>query len=177
MIEFRLLDENARARYGEDVLALLRAANEEFVPPLSARFEKEETDARGRKITVDGVLRYFEEMWERHILGAFEDGVLLGFVAFVENMRTPPIPEDSLPNIYISTVIVCASARGRRLTGGMYDYLFDTLYPHHSVFTRTWSTNVAHQKILARMGFSTLCRIENDRAEGIDTVYFCKRRD
>ena len=54
----------------------------------------------------------------------------------------------------------------------MYEHLFDTLRPRHSCFTRTWSTNAAHIAILTRMGFSLTKRVENDRAIGIDSVYF-----
>jgi len=69
------------------------------------------------------------------------------------------------------------AARGRRLTQGMYDHLFNTLYPHHSIFTRTWSTNIAHSTILSRMGFSELSRVKDERGAGIDTVYFALIRE
>jgi RimJ/RimL family protein N-acetyltransferase len=58
----------------------------------------------------------------------------------------------------------------------MYEHLFFTLFPTHHLFTRTWSTNAAHIAILGKFGFSQIARIENDRGEGIDTVYFAKKR-
>ena len=52
-----------------------------------------------------------------------------------------------------------------------YSYLFEK-YSDRPIFTRTWSTNLAHIKILEKFGFSEHLRIKNHRGENIDTVYF-----
>ena len=58
----------------------------------------------------------------------------------------------------------------------MYAHLFDDIFPDRSIFTRTWSTNAAHIKILDKFNFEIIKCIENDRGDGIDTVYFAKIR-
>ena len=67
-------------------------------------------------------------------------------------------------------------ARGKGLTQKMYDFLFNNLYANSNIFTRTWSTNFAHLKILTKFGFELIKTIPNDRGENIDTVYFAKFR-
>ena len=78
-----------------------------------------------------------------------------------------------MPNIYISTLLVTPCGRGQGLTRKMYEFLFNE-YKNANVFTRTWSTNEAHIKILLGFGFETIKVLENDRGNGIDTVYFKK---
>ena len=111
---------------------------------------------------------------EQKILAMLENGKLLGFVSFRENFTSDVVKEETLPNIYISTLVVRSEARGMGLTKKAYAYLFESLYPERHVFTRTWSTNNAHIRILSGFGFSELKRIPNDRGAGIDTVYYCK---
>ena len=161
--------------YSEAVINMMRVCDNDFVPPMSARFSPFQTELSGGESTDEGILRYYKSMSKEQMLGVLENGELLGFVTFTENLENKAFP-DSIPNIYICTLIVKPEARGKGLTRRMYDYLFDELYPHHSLFTRTWSTNMAHITILRKYGFDEIHRIENDRAEGIDTVYFGKRR-
>ena len=40
------------------------------------------------------------------------------------------------------------------------------------VTTRTWDSNDRHLDLLSDLGFELLTRIEDDRGEGIDTVYY-----
>jgi len=115
-------------------------------------------------------------MLREQMLAAVEGERLLGFVTFVENLSCKYFGAESFPNLYICTLLLSPDARGRGITRQMYTYLFDTLYPKHNLFTRTWSTNAAHIKILSRFDFALIARIENDRGAGIDTVYFGKRR-
>ena len=105
-----------------------------------------------------------------------ENERILGFVSFKENYTTDVISQHDLPNIYVSTLVVSEAARGRGITTYMYNYLFNELYDEANVFTRTWSTNVAHIKILGKFAFEEISRIENHRGNGIDTVYYAKRR-
>ena len=58
----------------------------------------------------------------------------------------------------------------------MYNHLFFELYGGSNVFTRTWSTNYAHTKILDFFGFEEMARLVGDRGNGIDTVYFSKKQ-
>ena len=156
-----LLSSEAKEAYKEQILTILRIGDRDFVPPLSARFAHDWEEG------------YFGGMKAGEILAAMEDGRILGFVAFKKDyLFESIITKDSFPNIYIATLLVHPDARGKHLTRAMYTHLFDTLFPHENLFTRTWSTNAAHISILSRFGFSEVARIANDRAEGIDTVYF-----
>ena len=175
-MEFLLLDEAQKKSYGAQILDILRACDKDFVPPLSARFSTSDTTFSAETGVENGVNAYFEDMMRQHVLAAIEDGALLGFVTFATDLVNGVLGADTLPNLYICTLLLSPAARGRGVTAKMYAHLFDTLYPRVNLFTRTWSTNHAHMKILDRFGFDLIKRIENDRGEGIDTVYFGKMR-
>lgn len=166
-----LLTQNLKEQYADEILDMIRVADKDFVPPLSARSSTTQSDLKG--VSSGGVENYFSEMMKQEILGAFEENKLLGIVSFRDNYESDVVK--ILPNIYISTLFVHSDARGRGLTKILYSYLFD-LYSDRSVFTRTWSTNIAHIKILEYFGFTLFLRLENDRGEGIDTVYFKKEK-
>lgn len=172
-----LTEEEKKITYRDQILSMMRAADNDFVPPMSARFSPFQTELKGEAEIEGGIVRYYNGMIKESMLCAIEDGKIIGFVTYVENLKNKAFPEGSMPNLYICTLIVRAEARGRGLTYVMYDHLFDTLYPNHSLFTRTWSTNFAHSTILKKYGFSEIHRIANDRGENIDTVYFGKVRN
>lgn len=177
-MEFLFFDEDLKEKYSEDIFKMLSDSDKEFVPPLSSRSsttQKNLCSDCGVQSS-DGVKMYFDGMMKQSILGCIDDGKLLGFVSFRENYTCDSIKENTFPNIYISTLIVSPTARGKGLTKKMYSYLFDTLYGDRNIFTRTWSTNGAHIAILEKFGFVNTVRIENDRGQGIDTVYFAKMR-
>ena len=174
-MEFKLLNAAEVERHRAAFLEMMREADSDFVPPLSQRFAPK--DKSGEKEgTENGILRYFESMKKEQILAALEGGELLGFVTFVRDLSCHCIDKSTFPNLYIGTLIVRRAARGRGVTRQMYTYLFDALCPACSLFTRTWSTNMAHISILQKFGFGEIARLANDRGEGIDTVYFGKVR-
>lgn len=170
-MEFLMLSEKEKEIYNNDILKLLEISDNEFVPPLSKRYSTTQQNLKSSENSGDGgVLNYHKQVIKQCILGAFEGNKLLGFVSFKENVVTDIIK--TTPNIYISTLVLHPDARGKNLTFKMYDYLFNELYKGVSVFTRTWSSNAAHIKILSKFNFSQYKIIENDRGEGIDTIYF-----
>lgn len=175
-MELILLTEAQKAAYRTQIFDILLACDKDFVPPLSARFSTADTTFSAETGTKNGINAYFEDMVSQQILAAVENGVLLGFVTFKLDLVNAVLGADTLPNLYICTLLLSPSARGKGITQRMYAHLFDVLYPTVNLFTRTWSTNAAHLKILDRFGFSLIKRIENDRGEGIDTVYFGKMR-
>lgn len=174
-MEFKLLTENEKEIFGSQMINMLTLADKEFVPPLSERSSTTQGNLSSRSAT-GGINAYYAEMAKQEILCAFDNGELLGFVSYRKNYTSEHISKSELPNIYISTLVLSPAARGRGLTLKMYSFLFDELYPECSVFTRTWSTNIAHTKILSKFGFSELLRKENDRGDGIDTVYYKRER-
>lgn len=173
---FELMLEAQKEQYRTDILEMLRYSDREFVPPLSARSSTTQADLSGEGTSADGVVPYFREMLKQQILGAFEDGVLLAFVSFRENYTNENISA-ICPNIYLSTLVMRPEARGKHLTVHMYEHLFYRLYPERNVYTRTWSTNMAHITILGKFGFRELCKLIDDRGPGVDTVYFGLERD
>lgn len=174
-MRFVLLQEDQKTIYREEILSMMRFSDKDFIPPLSARSSTTQKDLSGSQSTENGIELYYAQMETQQILCAFEEDTLLGFVSYRENHTSDLITEESFPNIYLSTLIVKPEARGKGLTRKMYEYLFWDRYRDRNIFTRTWSTNFAHIKILDRFGFDLIHRIENDRGKGIDTVYFRKR--
>lgn len=170
-MQFCLLNGEQKCQYKQRLLQILADNDTAFVPPLSQRTGTTQTDFQ----TAGGsICAYFDKMMQQSILAISLEGQIVGFVSFVENMSIDVISGPLLPNIYISTVVLMPEARGKGITKKVYNHLFNERYPERNVFTRTWSTNFAHIKILNSFGFQELKRIPNDRGAGIDTVYYGK---
>ena len=172
-MEIQILTAAQQDEYDEEILEMLIRGDAEFVPPLSARSSTTQSLLTGTTNAGGGVLNYFKGLKKQRILVATAEGKLLGFVSFKENFVNDKIGSESLPNIYISTLLVAPEGRGQGLTRKMYAFLF-AAYENANVCTRTWSTNEAHIKILSKFGFETVSVLENDRGNGIDTIYFQK---
>ena len=173
-MQFKLLDHKDKNSFENDIIEMLIESDKDFVPPISARsstLDKNFSEAS----TENGILSYYSGMKGQQILGAFDEGKLVGFVSYRENFVSDEISSSELPNIYVSTLVLSKGARGKGVTKKMYTYLFCELYADRNVFTRTWSTNCAHTKILLDFGFFEIIRKENDRGVGIDTVYYKKK--
>lgn len=175
-MEFVLFTDAQKREYRTQIFDLMLACDRDFVPPLSVRFSTSDMQFSAKTGAENGINAYFEDMIREQMLAAVEDGKLLGFVTFKRDLVQGPLEADTLPNLYICTVLLSPDARGKGITQKMYTHLFDTLYPEINLYTRTWSTNAAHLKILEHFGFSLVKRIENDRGAGVDTVYFGRKR-
>ncbi len=173
-MDFIILSSSDKIFYRQTIIEMMEESDNDFIPPLSKRTSTTQQNLLEENVGENSVIPYFNQMNEQMILGAFEEENLLGFVSFKENYVNEIIEEKFLPNIYLSTLILKKEARGRGLTQKMYDFLFNNLYPDRSIFTRTWSTNFAHLKILSKFGFQCIKTIPNDRGNQIDTVYFAK---
>ena len=173
---FKILNKEQKKNYSNDILKMLTIYDNDFVPPLSKRSSTTQKNLNTENISDinDGIKNYHKEMMKQEVLATISDGKLLGFVSFKENLKSEYIKENDVPNIYLSTLVLSADARGKGITMKMYDYLFNTLYKDCKIFTRTWSTNIAHIKILEKFNFCEMTRIPNDRGNGIDTIYFKK---
>ena len=176
-MQFELLNEQMKEKYREDILTMMELSDKDFIPPLSQRSSTTQTDLRGSNPAVqeNGVLSYFNEMIKQPILGVIEDDQLIGFMAYKENMPHKLLNEDDFPNIYLSTMVLHPNARGKGVATGIYQHLVAEHGTKGCIYTRTWSTNVPHLKILFKMGFTEWDRIPNDRGEEIDTVYYGRR--
>ena len=170
-MEFCLLNDTQKNQYKDALLDILTQNDTAFVPPLSSRTGTTQT-AFQNKGNPTGIADYLAQMLGQQILGVFLEEKLVGFVSYIENRNDESF---FLPNLYISTLVLQPETRGMGITKKLYHHLFNELYPTHSIYTRTWSTNIAHIKILQGFGFEELKRIPNDRGAGIDTVYYCKK--
>ena len=172
-MEIRILDKAEQQGIYPDAYRLLAAADKEFVPPLSSRNSSTQQNLSCNTQNADGIQQYFTQLKGQRFAAAFEKGQLIAFVSYKENYTCDKIPQDDLPNIYISTLVVSPEARGKGVTKALYSALFSA-YESANVFTRTWSTNFAHIKILQGYGFQTIKVLENHRGNGIHTIYFKK---
>ena len=175
-MQFIISSNKEKVKYKNDIIEMLKQSDKDFIPPLSARSSTTQSDLTSTTSTKQGLLNYYKEMNEQQILGAFDGQELVGFVSFKVDYVSKEIEESTIPNIYLSTLVLTPEARGKSLTYHMYDHLFNVLYPTSNIHTRTWSTNAPHIKILSKFDFVEFIRKKNDRGEGIDTVYFCKIR-
>ena len=176
-MEFVLLTEAQKLEYRDTFIKMIGDCDHEFVPPLSHRFSPSQTVFTPDACTKDGLPGYVDDMCRiSNILCAFEGEEMLGFVAYRLDMTNQYLTAETLPNLYVAVLLVKPEARGRGITKQFYDHLFLEKYPDRNLYTRTWSTNQAHARILRRFGLEIVIRIENDRGEGIDTVYFGKVR-
>lgn len=174
IFEEKLKTDNISAQ----ILKILTSCSDEFVPPLASRKSTTQSNlTNSHENACDIPYDYFEALKKQHILIAEEDGIVMGFMSFKENYITDIITKQYIPNIYISTVIADKNFRRQGVTKGLYQSLLGK-YKDKTMFTRTWSTNFSHIKLLTSLGFAEFKRISNDRGNGIDTVYFisCPKR-
>ena len=171
-LSFALLHEQEKLFRKEEICRLLKEGDTEFVPPLSSRFRAQNPHLSEAECQASFAPDYYAFMCRGRIFAALADGKILGFVAYHENYVCPYIGEETHPNIYISSLFVSKEARGAHLTQRMYTEIFSHVGEKTRIFTRTWSTNGAHIRILSKFGFAEIARVKDERAAGIDTVYF-----
>lgn len=161
----------AESGYGGQILELLELADKEFVPPLSSRASSTQQTLDSTETAPAGVLDYYGTMATQPAILAVEEGKCLGFMAFKVDYLCEYVQKT--PNLYASTCIVHPDARGRRLMQGFYEKML-ALFPRHSIFTRTWHTNLSHLRVLEKLGFSQCARLKDHRGPGMDTVYYSR---
>ncbi len=175
-MEFLLLTKEEKELYKDRIFDLISAADDDFLPPISQRRVDPVTNRNtfSDVKSDENIRNYASAMAREQILAIFEEGALLGFVSFAENLENDVITE--IPNIYIGTAVISPALRGRGTLTRAYDHLFSILFADRSIFTRTWSTNAAHIRVLDKFGFERIKTLQNDRGDGIDTIYFGLRR-
>ncbi len=174
-MEFIVLSSKLKEKYKNQIFDMLKASDKEFVPPLSFRVSTTQSDLKG-SLSEKGIKSYFDTLLTQEVLGIFIDKKLAGVISFILDYKNQEIHNLDSNNVYLSTLVVSSEFRGQGITKKAYDYLFNTLYLSRSIYTRTWSTNYAHIKILNEFNFSLILNKPNDRGNGIDTVYFELKR-
>jgi ribosomal protein S18 acetylase RimI-like enzyme len=164
--------------YREEVWTILRKANMEFVPPLSARNSTYQKNMNRIEAYKDEEPTAYFAMMEnqKFILALYEEKVI-GFLTFIsEHPVLYPVSGTQETAEYITTIVVSDGYRNMGVTGKLYRKMFE-LSAHKKIITRTWSTNFVHIHILEHLGFELAEKIENDRGEGIATVYYRKANE
>ncbi len=150
---------------------LLTLCDSEFVPPLSQRNSTTQSFLKGQEAESRIPEEYFEALSRQEAFVALEGRKVIGFMSFKRNYICREISPEYLPNLYITTVIVHPMCRNRGVTNQFYETLLNKFREYH-IFTRTWSTNYSHTRILLSHRFFEHRRIKDDRGDGIDTVYY-----
>lgn len=159
--------------YSLGIFKVLTANEDEFVPRLSARSSVTQKDFCSSEFSVKGLVDYFWDIMKQPAIVALYNGKVVGFMSYRRNQHNTDIPVTMCENAYVTTVIIDKKMRGKGIARKFYKLLFD-LSPERFVYTRTWSTNIAHISLLESMGFDNIHTITDDRGKGIDTVYYGK---
>jgi len=155
---------------------LLSAADEAFVPPLTD--DTRSTISRpGDRPGPTSIEEYVDTCLDRPLLGAFDEGRLVGFASLEPQADGGPLA-DYTPTTHVSVLVVDEAYRGEGIATRFYKHLLDTPpteLPQSAISTKMWHTNRAHISILDALGFDCVHRVEDDREPGIDTVYYARR--
>ena len=170
-MELKYFETVADCSYADDIQALLALADKEFIPPLSARGSSTQQNLTCTDAVSAGANAYYRTISTQPVIVATENGRCYGFMAFKKDYVCEYYHKT--PNLYASTCVVHPDARGKGLMRGFYQEMID-LFPHCSIYTRTWHTNISHLKVLEKLGFSLLIRLPDHRGPGMDTVYFVR---
>jgi ribosomal protein S18 acetylase RimI-like enzyme len=157
-----------------EIHELLRAADDEFTPPLSARTGTAQVDGLSTTETDGGLDPYLSECLSQRFLFATRGPTLVGFLSFRHDY-TPEFVTEYAPANYPTTLVVRRSARGRGIATALYRRLLTSLPADvrlPNVVARTWSTNEASIQLHRTLGFRRIRVLENHRGDGIDTIYF-----
>ena len=163
IIEFNKAIENEETRNA--IWDILCDCNDEFIPKLSDRNGPAQKDL---KTTIKGKAipkTYFDEMIKQNFIMIDMDGKMVGFI------------KDFGKSLHVTTVCVRKEYRNRGITNQLYQYLENTvtkLYNCPKISTRTWSLNGSHIHVLDKRGYERLKVLQDDRGNGVDTIYFGK---
>lgn len=146
---------------------LINLCDKDFFPALSSR-----------EMSLNGPVNYFEELFVENakFLLAFLEEQVVGFSIFFHNHFEELIAPFT-PCNYIKIACVHPDYRGLRIASSFNQFIEEQLpedltLPY--VVRRTWSTNLPQVKLLSRFGYDLIHQFDNDRGNGISTVYFAK---
>lgn len=152
---------------------LLSEVDKEFVPSLSCRPDTLSTHRPASGRAISGSTSYFDAMRQESWLIALDSGSVVGLLSFISGHRDLSLVHWS-PTAYVTTVAVARPYRQAGLASTLYRKLnlvaVSEGLPY--IVTRTWSTNESHIRVLLATGFFEVLRLQDDRAMGIDTLYF-----
>lgn len=157
---------------------ILVAIDQEFVPPLSQRAGTTETRFSPGKVIQDlpGPTEYYQQVLQQNIVLTQREQEWVGLLSFRQAFLLEAISGHG-PCNYVTTIGVVPSSRGIGVARAMYDYVLSNLPAQYSCSrwaTRTWSTNDSHIQLLRELQFQLAVTVKDQRAPGIDTLYFVR---
>ncbi len=159
-----------------DIWGMLCTYDHEFVPRLSARANTFQSELSRDDLVKQEPVRYYENLKQQSFLLAFDEREqqVIGFMSFRPEYICEDL-QDDVVTLYITTIIVEKSHRGRGITTSFYREIALLADQRQlPITTRTWSTNHSHIHLLNKLGFQEVLRLRDGRGSGIDTVYFRK---
>ena len=151
-MKIKYFERVTKEAYLADIMELLSLCDQEFIPPLSARSSTIQSNLGPQGGKREGPVAYFENIQHQPAFLAVDDGRVVGFMSLKKNYVCEEIPPSHSPNVYVTTVIVHPHYRRHGITNGFYHHLFKK-FGWGNVFTRTWSTNLSHIRILSSLKF------------------------
>ncbi|CUU59800.1 Acetyltransferase (GNAT) family protein [Parafrankia irregularis] len=161
--------------YSDEIWALLRKVDHEFVPPLSARESTVTKALSGSAGSDAGPRVYLEGVLDQYVVCAWAGGRFSGLLSFRVHHHDDLV-RDFSPCTYISTIAVDPQERQKGLASELYRALHTLPAQLHSPYlvTRTWSSNDKNIPILEHFGYQEIVRLPDHRGQGIDTLYYAR---
>lgn len=167
----RLSEENHR----ETLRDFLCDYEDEFVPPLTARSGVEEWDDDEPGESLDPFL---DDCFDQEVIGAFNgDGELIGITVYDYGFFHA-LPQEMNPCVYVTITLVAEDYRqqgvNQRISTEVYNHALELSGKQNiqSMAFRTWSTNEGGKALMEKYNFKEMYRIEDDRGEGVDSIYY-----
>lgn len=158
----------------EQLWDLLLLVDSEFIPPLSSRVGTtmqylipNETDKN--------ISRYFMDILDQELLIAFDNkNTVIGFLSFILNYHASILVPYS-PSVYITTIAINPNYRKQGIGTKLGQKLEECIqYKNQFLTFRTWSTNLANIALAKKLNCKEFLRLDNNRGQNIDTIYFVK---
>lgn len=155
---------------------LLYLCDNDFVPPLSTR--------KGIYRSGDvGISQYLDDLKGQTVhTMANSSGEVIGLTSYRLTGSNPdeiaarifkPVEGELATSAYITTTLVHPEYRGLGVGNSLNEAMANIIPTLAYCGVRsTWSTNERQLHIYQKYGYREYCRVPNERAEGIDTVYF-----
>ena len=162
----------------EKIWQLICLADEEFYPPLSVRdsenvvFEDKQTFKPTGKPYI-----FFNEVMNQHIFAAFEKEVLVGFLSYESDYTNEDLEAYGYDETwYVNALIVDDNHRRKGIANKLYDALEQYAVSRtDDIFTRTWSFNHSHIKLVKNRGYELVIQLDHHRGKDVHTVYYRKK--
>lgn len=163
--------------YASAIERLLEKYDEEFCPPLSSRDSTTQTGGLNDERQDKGIQAYLENVLGQEVLIGKDGDDVIAFLSFTRKEEKDLLEEQS-PCVYVTTTIVEDAYRESGVATKLNRKLLDEIVPEMDVdyvTRRTWSTNKASMAYIESLGFDIVRRVEDDRGDGIDSLYYAKR--